>query len=84
MKAKSSYIQGWSQKEWGGKGAVIPVFGCIFEKKLAIRLKSGLFIWLRRRVVYALPQFLQSPVSQFSGSAPDVVKITRQNAISCL
>lgn len=32
MKAKSSYIRGWSQKEWGGKGAVVPVFA-VFSKK---------------------------------------------------
>ena len=53
------------------------------------RLGAEFFFFFRfgtEQMAYALPQFLQSPVSEFysSESAPDVVKETLQCMISCL
>ena len=63
-------------------------FSLYFREKNGQPSWSGiLFFGLERsRMAYALPQFLQSPVSEFhsSESAPDIVKETLQCMISCL
>ena len=66
----------------GWQGSRSPSFLLYFWKNGYPSLERNFYLvreWRVGRVAYALPQFPQSP-----GSAPGVVKITRQNTISCL